>query len=290
VRSRTARCASRAASATGVAAALWCGVASAMPAPAGAVPAARVEGTFTMHARVTTAHNVRGERRGERLTRTWMIVPSRCHRNVCGTLRLNRTRGHGISSRLTLRRRSNGSYKGEGHFYVALSCRGHTYRRGSRARYTIGLRVTATRMIGGVRFARRVTATYDNPSRTDSTPCPLGPSHDAARYTGRLRAGAPSPPVVSFSVELNAMHVAAFEDTTNPGSGKGGRVSRKWSFGDPASGTLNGARGEDPTHEFSALGDYRVKLTETDAAGLRASADRIIVIRNSAAADKVGAG
>jgi PKD repeat protein len=134
-------------------------------------------------------------------------------------------------------------------------------------------------MIGGVRFARRVTATYDNPSRTDSTPCPLGPSYDAARYTGRLRAGAPSPPAVSFSVELNAIGVAVFKDTTNPGSGKGGRVvSRQWSFGDPASGTLDGARSKNPTHQFSAPGDYQVKLTETDAAGLRASASRLIVI------------
>src|SRR5580704_2753264 len=63
-----------------------------------------VEGHFTMQARITTAVNVRGEHRGERLTRTWGIVPSACTGNVCQTLQLTRQRGANGSDRLLLHR------------------------------------------------------------------------------------------------------------------------------------------------------------------------------------------
>jgi hypothetical protein len=239
---------------------------------------ARVEGTFTMRARVTNAVNVRGEHRGQRLRRTWTIVPSGCTRSRCRTLHVTRGRGQGVTSRLTLHRLPRGGYVGHGSFSVALKCLGRTYRHGSRARYTLSLRITRARAVGGVRFARRITAHYRNRARTDSTPCPLGPSHDAARYSGWVTAGVPSPPTVVFSAQVDALTDAAtFTDSSTPGARGGPLVSQLWTFGDPNSGAADRSTLQDPTHQFSAPGDYPVTLRVTDVKGLSASATETVI-------------
>ncbi len=154
-----------------VALALGClAAALSVPAALGATAPARVQGRFTMRTVITTAVNVRGEHRGERLTRTWRIRPSRCGGDVCRRLHLRRTRGRGRRLGLTLYLRPDGSWVGHGAFFVALSCRGRIDRRGARAPYTIRLRVAATRTVGGIRFARRLRATYVSRARIDRTP------------------------------------------------------------------------------------------------------------------------
>jgi hypothetical protein len=258
---------------------LACALGLGLPAAALATAPARVQGRFAMRAHVTLAVGVPGEHRGERLRRTWRIRPADCRRDVCRTLRLRRNLSAGRTERVTLHRHRNGTYLGRGEFFVALSCRGRVYRHGSRAHFTIRLRVTATRTLGGIRFARRLAATYNNTSRTDSTPCTLGEIQDSARYAGRLRGGTPTPPRASFSPQITARGPVAFVDTSRPGSGPGRLVaSWRWSFGDPASGAANRSRRPAPDHTFSGPGHYRVRLTVTDAAGLRATVARTVVI------------
>jgi hypothetical protein len=255
------------------------GAGPAARAALGATRPARVQGRFTMRTVITTAVNVHGEHRGERLTRTWRILPSRCRRDVCRVLHLRRTRGLGRRLGLTLHRRRNGTYVGRGVFFVALSCRGRLHRRGARAPYTIRLRVTATRTVGGIRFARRLEANYVNHTRIDSTPCLLEPSHDAARYSGSSRGPLPSPPRVSFTPLVGANGLVSFTDTTRKGEGPGHRVRAwRWSFGDPASGAANQSRAAAPSHQFTGPGTYLVRLTATDHAGLRATARERVVV------------
>jgi hypothetical protein len=268
---------------------LACTVGLALPAGASATAPARVQGQFAMRAFVTQAIGVRGEHRGERLRRTWQIRPTGCLHDVCLILHLRRNLSAGRSEQVTLHRRRDGTYLGRGQFFVGLSCRGRIYRHGSRARFTIRLRVTATRTIGGIRFARRVTARYDNTSRTDSTPCTLGESRDAASYAGRLSGGTPTPPQASFSPQITTAEPVAFIDTSRFGSGPGRRIVRwRWRFGDPTSGVADRSRLPAPDHTFSAPGDYRVRLTVIDAAGLRASVTQTIVIPAPAASVRLG--
>jgi hypothetical protein len=156
---------------------------------------ARVGGTFVMHGVVTVAVDVRGERRGEQVTRRWIVRARGCRGgSVCDQLLLTRNRGPVIGSFVVLRRIGRGHYRGTGAFWTALRCLGHTYRLGSRAPYTITLAVARRRLIGSVWYATALSATYANLSRSDSTRCPLGPAHDAARYRGRLRSRLPRPP------------------------------------------------------------------------------------------------
>jgi len=254
-------------------------VALSLPSLAVARDHARVQGTFRMRARVIAAVNVRGEHRGQRLTRTWTIVPGGCTRNRCRTLRVTRTRGGGRISRLTLHRLRGGGFAGHGVFWVALSCDGRTYPHGGRAPYSLSLRIKRARAVGGVRFARRITATYRNRRRSDSTRCPLGPSHDAARYSGTVVAGIPSPPAVSFTAAVDPLDdVATFTDTSTPGAGGGPLVAWQWSFGDPASGTADQSAAENPQHRFSAAGSYPVTLQVTDARGLSASSTVAVTV------------
>jgi hypothetical protein len=251
----------------------------AVPATAHAVAPARVQGSFAMQARVTGAVGLRGERRGEHLTRMWRIAPRGCDHDVCDTLRLQRTLAGGRVNRVILSRRHDGSYVGHGAFFVGLRCRGRTYRHGSRAPFTIRLSVTATRTVGGVRFARRVAAGYVNPSRTDATPCSVGPVHDAARYSGRLRSGTPSAPRPAFTSQVVAGTELQFADASTPGTGRGERLTHwHWSFGDAASGAAELATGPVPAHIFSAPGSYPVTLTVTDHAGLSATLTRRIAV------------
>lgn len=156
---------------------------------------ARVGGTFVMRGVVTDTVNVRGERRGERVTRKWTIRALSCHGgSVCHRLLLTRNRGRVKGSFVVLRRVGPGNYRGSGTFWVALECLGRRYRLGSRAPYTITVHVVSRRRIGSVWYATTVRATYTNPSRSDNTRCPLGPASDAARYRGRLTSKLPKPP------------------------------------------------------------------------------------------------
>jgi PKD repeat protein len=238
---------------------------------------ARVVGTFAMSARVTVAVNLRGERVGELLRRGWTIVPSHCRGSVCELLRLDRERSAGRHDHLTLHRVGRGRYTGRGVFFAALSCLGRIYRLGSRVPYRITLTVRGATMVEGTRFARRITASYENPRRSDATPCPLGPSHDAASYTGRASSPVPSPPAVSFSTVVDGAHdTASFTSTSRPGKGGAAIVSRRWLFGDGSSGTANTSTLVAPVHQFSAPGVYVVSLTVLDANGLSATGTHVV--------------
>lgn len=231
---------------------------------------ARVVGSFEMLARVTVAVNVRGERVGKLLHRQWKIVPEGCRGSVCRLLRLDRQRSGRRHDRLTLRRVAPGHYAGRGVFDVGLRCQGRVYPRGSRVPFEITLTVRRVVVVQGIAFAKRITATYDNPARSDSTPCPLGPSHDAGRYSGTTTV--PSQPVAAFTSTVNARaDSASFSSTSVPGLGGAPIVALDWSFGDPASGAADASTFPDPQHQFSAPGIYSVNLTAIDANGLSSS-------------------
>ncbi len=230
---------------------------------------ARVTGTFAMFARVTAAKNVRGEHVGELLSRRWLISPQSCAGNVCQALELNRERSAGIDESLVLHHVAVGTYAGSGSFYAALSCKHKTYPHGSRVPYRITLTVSSAVAVQGIAFARRVTATYQNSKRSDSTPCVLGRSHDAARYTGNATSAIPALPLAAFSTQVNgATHSASFANTSLSAPGGAQIVSIQWNFGDPASGAGDTSTEATPSHQFSGPGIYTVTLTVTDANGL----------------------
>jgi hypothetical protein len=252
-----------------------------MAAPrAGAVTIdARVQGLFTMTARVTAAVNVPGEHRGQLLRRNWRLTPLNCGHSGCRRLELDRQRGGNRHSQLMLQRTGPGRYSGRGAFYVALSCNGRVFNYGSRAPYSITLEVTDVKQIGGKLFALGISAVYRNTSRSDATPCPLGPAHDAARYTGRGRSRLPVAPVVSYTAALApGSNLVSFTDTSTRGPRGARVVSRVWGFDDPVSGAADSSKLPDPQHLFTNPGVYLVTLTETDAAGLRSAVTKQITI------------
>ena len=230
-----------------------------------------------MFARVTVAKNVRGEHAGRLLRRRWLISPQSCSGDICQALDLDRERSAGIDESLALRRVAAGTYAGSASFYVALSCKHKTYPHGSRARYLITLSVSSAVSVQGIAFARQITATYRNPKRSDSTPCVLGPSHDAARYTGDATSAIPSPPAASFSTQLDgAGDSAAFADTSTVAPGDAQIVSTLWGFGDPASGAGDSSIAAAPSHQFSGPGVYSVTLTVTDENGLSSTTTQLV--------------
>lgn len=240
---------------------------------------ARVVGSFLMHARVISAYNVRGEYPGQRLLRRWQFTARSCLASMCRVLVLRRQRSDERFSTLTLRRTAPGHYAGRGRFFVALRCRGRDYPHGAVAPYRITLTITRTRSVEGVRFARRLRAHYINRRRIDHTPCPLGPSHDAARYWGVAVLPVPSPPSAAFSYTATpAGTTVAFRDTSRPGANGAALIARRWNFGDPASGTADTSTAPDPTHTFSAPGSYSVTLTDYDANGLSGSVTQTVSV------------
>jgi hypothetical protein len=167
---------------------------SAAPAPpVVAAVDARVDGTFAMVGQITAALRVTGERPGEPVSRRWILTAQSCAGSVCGSLDLRRQRSAGRYDTLVLTRVGVGSYAGSGSFYAGLRCRGRTYPRGELVPYRITLAVTQATVIQGIAFATTVAATYTNSHRIDRTICPIGPSHDAAVYTGSA-SPLPSPP------------------------------------------------------------------------------------------------
>ena len=254
-------------------------VAGTAAAAASAATDARITGTFAMLARVTTAVNVRGEHRGQMVHRTWRVTPANCSGSVCRRLLLARQRSAGIVQRVMLHRVGPGRYSGSGTFYVALRCLGRTYRHGARAPFRITVTVAGAVTVEGVRFARRLKASYVNPARYDETPCPLGPSHDAARYAGSASTPVPGPPTASFTTQIaSGANTAAFTSTSASGAGGAAIVGYAWNFGDPSSGAANTSTVRDPTHRFTAPGTYQVTLTVTDANGLAGTVTQPVTV------------
>jgi hypothetical protein len=164
------------------------GAAPAAAAPAPASGVARLQGVFLIAGRVTVAQRIRGEHRGQQVTRMWTFFPT-CPTGACGTVVLTRTRSRG-TDKVVLRRRTRDNYTGAGSFYAPLRCGSRTYSRGERVPFKITVRITAAAVAGGTVFATQLRASYDNRSRTNLTPCFAVLGHDSATYTGRLVAPA----------------------------------------------------------------------------------------------------
>jgi PKD repeat protein len=141
----------------------------------------------------------------------------------------------------------------------------------------VRVQVSQVVSIQGIPFASRLSAVYTNGRRIDHTRCPIGPSHDAARYTGAA-APLPSPPAATFQVATQpADDSATVTDTSTPGAVGTRIVARLWQFGDPASGAANAATTSPAAHTFSAPGAYQVSLTVTDANGLTAASSQTVI-------------
>jgi hypothetical protein len=137
---------------------------------------------------VTVAKNVRGERVGESVHRTWTFTPL-CPSAPCATVRLVRARAHG-THHLILHRISPGRYVGAGRFYAPLRCAGRIYRPGQTVPFRIKVHVTGTGPgPAGTTVVTRIGGTYLNLHRLNLTPCIGLLGHDAARYTGQLAGG-----------------------------------------------------------------------------------------------------
>jgi PKD domain len=243
--------------------------ARAADSPAASPVDARVISAFVMNGRIVTAVRVRGERRGQRITRHWSFTGRSCLGNACARLLLHRERSAHRYSRLMLSRVGVGRYAGRGRFYAGLRCLGRTDPRGEVVPYRITVTVTDAVAIQGVEFAQRLTASYTNLKRIDHTSCPVGPSHDAARYTG-VASPLPTPPSAAFSAVLgSAPDSARFTDTSARGAGGAAVVGWLWNFGDAPSGNANESQAQNPIHAFTGPGTYHVCMIVTDANGLR---------------------
>jgi PKD repeat protein len=249
----------------------------AVTPPAATPVDARVTAPYVMQGRIVTAVRVRGEHRGQAITRHWTFAGQACTGSVCQQLSLLRERSARHYDRLVLDRVGVGLYAGSGRFYAGLVCRGRRWPRGEVVPYRITVQVTQAVPIEGIAFASAVSATYTNLRRTDRTICPIGPSHDAAWYTG-VAAPLPGPPAATFTTVMNgATDTATFADTSALGAGGAPIVSRQWNFGDPASGSADTASTARATHTFSAPGAYAVSLTVTDANGLSSALTQSVV-------------
>ncbi len=160
-------------------------VAGAVPAaeaPAQPAPPTQLRGAFQMNGTVTVAQNVRGERVGEVVQRTWTFIPQ-CAIGPCA-VQLVRGRATGTDM-LTLQETTPGTYAGSGSFFAPLRCAGRVYPHGQEIPFRITVHITA--VTGDV--ASTITATYVNRSRINLTRCIGVLGHDAARYTGQLVRG-----------------------------------------------------------------------------------------------------
>ncbi len=157
------------------------GAGGAVPAPAST---ARLTGTFLLAGTVTVADNVRGERRGQAVHRTW-IFSANCPAGPCATVTLARQRVQG-TDRLTLRSTAPGYYVGYSSFYRGLRCGSRIYRRGERVPFRITVRITQALVVNGQVIASRINASYRNQVRYNLTPCVAYLGHDAASYHGRV--------------------------------------------------------------------------------------------------------
>jgi hypothetical protein len=242
------------------------------PSLSAAAVDARIQGTFAMQGRITSAAHVRGERKGQAVKRTWRFNSS-CARGPCPEVVLHRERSAHHVDTLVLARDGVGSYSGRGRFYFGLRCAGRVYKHGGEARVRITVHVTRASAVEGQPFASAIRADYSNPRRINHTPCRGSLGRDGARYTGNVDA-VPGPPVAGFSSSHpNPVDTTVlFQDQSERGAGRAPITSWSWSFGDPSSGEANSATAENPSHTFSAHGTYTVTLTVTDANGLTSTA------------------
>ena len=242
-----------------------------------ATTGARLQGTWTMKGRVTRAHGVRGEHRGQRVRRIWVFASS-CPSGPCRTVKLLRERAGGKFNVLVLKRKRTNRYAGRGRFFFALRCNGHVYPRGGVARYTLRVSVTGAAPVQGMQFATAVRGAYTNVRRVNRTPCPGTLGRDAGRYTGGLTSGLPAPPTPDFAASPNPVtNSAQFTDRSTSPSGAA-IVRRSWDFGDPQSGAANASGEQNPSHRYPAPGTYTVTLTVTDSNGLTSIVSRQIIV------------
>jgi PKD domain-containing protein len=227
----------------------------------------RLQGTFALRGRLTTVDHVYGEHQGQRVRRTWTFVPQ-CAAGGCRRVILTRRRsGRHIVNLTVLKRRGPSLYVGRDRFWVALGCSGRVVKHGGLATATITVRITHSAIVGTTRFATAIKATYNNPRRTNLTRCPGGIGHDAASYRGRLASPLPGLPSGGFTATPNLATISAtFTDQSTPSGDGAPIVAWAWNFGDPSS-PADTSTVRDPTHQFSAPGNYTVTLAVTDGYG-----------------------
>lgn len=256
--------------------------AAAAPGAAAARPPAprdaRLDGTFTMSGTVTLARDVYGEHRGEHVQRTWAFT-STCPEKVCDRVKLVRQRSdQGTTDVLWLHRVAVGTYSGRGRFRIALRCAGRVVSGGGLAQEKIVVRIRSATLVGTTPFATAVTATYENPVRTNLTRCPGGIGRDGAHYRGTRVSPLPGPPVASFTAATDpASTSAACTDDSRPGSGGAALVAWSWNFGDPSSPDDTSTQ-RNPTHRFTATGIYTVTLQVTDGFGQSATVSEHVTV------------
>jgi hypothetical protein len=147
--------------------------------------AARLQGSFQLNGQITVAANVRGERTGQTVSRTWLFS-SGCTAGPCSTVSLLRQRSAGGDA-VTLAQQSPGYYLGYGSFTAPLLCGKTIYGAGEQVPFTITVRITnAAVQSDGTVAATGIAATYSNAYRINLTPCVGVLGHDAAVYQGQL--------------------------------------------------------------------------------------------------------
>jgi PKD repeat protein len=233
---------------------------------------ARLQGTWKMSGKVTRADGVRGERKGQKLTRKWTFTSS-CASGPCSKVTLRRERSNKQVDKLTLSRLGAAGYKGSGKFYVRLKCNGKTYNRGGIAYYKIGLTVTSSRTVQEKKFATAMRATYNNTRRVNKTPCAGSIGRDAGSYTGKLTSALPSS-TADFEFANGTTPLSV--DFADKSAVKGGRlVSWSWDFGDSSAKSTK----QNPSHTYKAPGSYDVTLTIKDSNGLTSTVTKQVTVQ-----------
>jgi hypothetical protein len=239
-------------------------------APSGG-EAARLQGTWTMNAKVTRADGVRGERKGQKFKRRWTFTSS-CASGPCSSVALRRERSSKQFDKMTLKRSGKAGYKGSARFYLRLKCNGRTYKHGGIAYYDLGLTVTGSRTVQGKRFATAIKATYNNTRRVNKTPCGGSLGRDAGSYTGTHAAPAAPKAAFEFANDTSDPMSVDFADHSTRSS-EARFVSWSWDFGDEKKSTA-----KNPTHKYAAPGTYDVTLTVKDNNALTSSVTQQVTV------------
>ncbi len=143
---------------------------------------ARLQGSYALTGRITTARNVRGEHSGQTVLRTWTFTPL-CPTGSCQQIGLTRQRAGG-SDYVVLNLTAADQYSGTGLFYAPLRCGGRTVRRGESVPFSVTVEITDATSEAGGPVATAIDSTYTNRTRHNRTRCVAPPSHDAATYSG----------------------------------------------------------------------------------------------------------